>query len=80
MKHARKDYDRIQDPEGKIPKDEPVFLLRGQDIAAPSTVDRWAELNILHGGDPFLSSYAFDQANKMREWQKNVNCKKADRP
>lgn len=31
MKHARPDYDRIQDPAGLIPEDEPVFLLRAQD-------------------------------------------------
>lgn len=31
MKHARADYDRIQDPEGKIPADELVMLFRGQD-------------------------------------------------
>lgn len=36
MIHARKDYNRIQDPlnakDKGIPKDEPVFLLRAQDI------------------------------------------------
>ena len=31
MKHARDDYNRIQDPAGLIPADEPVFLLRAQD-------------------------------------------------
>ena len=35
MIHARKDYQRIQDPlnfkDKGIPKDEPVFLLRAQD-------------------------------------------------
>ena len=32
MLHARKDYNRrIQDIEKGIGKDEPVFLLRGQD-------------------------------------------------
>ena len=31
MKHARADYDRIQDPAGLIPEDEPVFLFRAQD-------------------------------------------------
>lgn len=31
MKHARADYDRIQDPAGLIPEDEPVMLFRGQD-------------------------------------------------
>ena len=31
MIHARDDYNRIQDPAGKIGHDEPVFLLRAQD-------------------------------------------------
>lgn len=31
MKHARADYDHIQDPSDKIPDGEPVFLLRAQD-------------------------------------------------
>lgn len=31
MRHARADYNRIQDPDGKIPDDEPVFLFRAQD-------------------------------------------------
>jgi len=31
MKHAREDYNRFQDPENKIPKDEPVMLFRAQD-------------------------------------------------
>ena len=35
MIHARKDYNRIQDPlnakDKGIPKEEPVFLLRAQD-------------------------------------------------
>jgi hypothetical protein len=31
MKHAREDYNRIQDPANLIPEDEPVFLLRAQD-------------------------------------------------
>lgn len=31
MIHARKDYNRFQDPENKIGKDEPVILFRAQD-------------------------------------------------
>jgi hypothetical protein len=31
MLHARKDYQRIQDPKNLIPSDEPVFLMRAQD-------------------------------------------------
>ncbi len=35
MLHARKDYNfRIQDSDHKIGKDEPVFLLRAQDLNA----------------------------------------------
>jgi len=47
MKHARQDYNRIQDSEGLIPEDEPVFLLRGQDTVAPGVVRFWAS-----GGRP----------------------------
>lgn len=31
MIHARDDYNRMQDPAGKIPADEPVLLFRAQD-------------------------------------------------
>ncbi len=41
MIHARKDYDHIQDPSGKIPLDEPVFLVRGQDPDGWRTVASW---------------------------------------
>jgi hypothetical protein len=44
MKHARRDYNRIQDPAAQIPADEPVFLLRGQDPLAPSVVRNYAAL------------------------------------
>lgn len=41
MIHARRDYDHIQDPTGKIPLDEPVFLVRGQDPNGWRTVVSW---------------------------------------
>jgi hypothetical protein len=31
MLHARSDYQRFQDPEGRIGEDEPVMLFRAQD-------------------------------------------------
>lgn len=49
MKHARTDYNRIQDPEGKIPADEPVFLLRGQDALFIPMLRVYAELARSHG-------------------------------
>ncbi len=44
MKHARPDYDRIQDPTGKIPADEPVMMLRGQDVFAPVALEAYAAM------------------------------------
>ena len=44
MIHAREDYNRIQDPAGLIPEDEPVFLLRAQDQLACMAVAYYAEL------------------------------------
>lgn len=38
MKHARPDYNRIQDPAGLIPEDEPVFLFRAQDRFAADAI------------------------------------------
>lgn len=69
MKHARNDYNRIQDPAGKIPDDEPVFLLRGQDVSAPATLRFWAEENHRNGGDVALSELAEAHADSMEEWQ-----------
>jgi hypothetical protein len=67
--HARKDYDRIQDPEGKIPDDEPVFLIRGQDAVGAEVVREWARLNDEAGGDKRLSDMADEHADKMARWR-----------
>lgn len=69
MKHARADYDRIQDPAQLIPEDEPVFLLRGQDICAPRAVEVWAELAENMGAEPEIIRAARAQAKRMRKWQ-----------
>lgn len=78
MRHARDDYNRIQDPEGKIGEDEPVFLVRAQDMAAPFAVRAWAEFNELAGGDPDLSSLARRHADLMQDWQTEHGSKLAD--
>lgn len=78
MKHARDDYNRIQDPAGKIPEDEPVFLLRGQDKAAPGAVRAYAEILESMGGDPVLVRLSREQAEKMELWQVAVRSKVAD--
>lgn len=68
MRHARPDYDRIQDPAGKIPADEPVFLLRGQDKWAAIVVWIYAWLVRLTGGDRMIWRLSFAQARAMRCW------------
>lgn len=78
MKHARDDYNRIQDPAGKIPEDEPVFLLRGQDKAAPGAVRAYAEILESMGGDPVLVRQSRAQAERMEQWQADVRAKVAD--
>jgi hypothetical protein len=69
MKHAREDYNRIQDPDGKIPEMEPVFLLRGQDICAPLIVTIWAAVAEIEGASPKIVDAARKQADAMRRWQ-----------
>jgi hypothetical protein len=70
MKHSRPDYDRIQDPAGLIPEDEPVFFLRAQDLVAPATVRVWADLAAARGADPEMVANARTQADAMEAWAK----------
>jgi len=80
MIHAREDYNRIQDPEEKIPKDEPVFLLRGQDALAPSLLLDWASRLRALGGDLDMVDLVRQQARRMIQWQQEHNVKIPDLP
>lgn len=68
MKHARPDYNRIQDPAGLIPADEPVFLLRGQDVHAASTVRFYALLVESARGDALAVRLSREHAAAMEAW------------
>jgi len=70
MKHARPDYNRIQDPAGLIPDEEPVFLLRGQDAQAAQIVRAYAYELERCGGDETLIKMARNHAKLMDAWQK----------
>lgn len=79
MKHMRSDYnERIQDSANLIPEDEPVFLLRAQDMWAPAAVDNWADLLALDGGDIATVKQAKECAKEMRKWQKKHGSKSPD--
>ena len=80
MKHARSDYNRIQDPAGIIPADEPVFLVRARDKVAPNIVREWAKQNYQSGGDLVLSEAARHWAEEMERWQHEHGFRLADVP
>ena len=80
MKHARKDYNRIQDPLGLIPEDEPVFLLRGQDVLAPELLRQWSIKLLLKGGSGIMAEMVMNHAKEMENWQKKYKQKLPDLP
>lgn len=80
MKHAREDYNHIQDPSGKIPADEPVFLLRGQDKIAPQLLVEWANLLEAMGGDQDMANKVRNHAMEMLKWQRDKRMKIPDEP
>lgn len=79
MKFSRKDYnERIIDLAGKIPADEPVFLLRGKDPLAPRIVLTYAMELRLIGGDPSMASNLERHAQDMIRYQKEHGTKIPD--
>jgi phosphoribosylformimino-5-aminoimidazole carboxamide ribonucleotide (ProFAR) isomerase len=82
MNTGRTDYNyKLEELRSKIgEKDEPVFIVRAADIAAPAAVEAWAAENTKQGGHPYMSLMAKDQAAAMRKWQKEHGCKVADMP
>jgi hypothetical protein len=79
MKFTRDDYNRrIIDTEGRIPAEEPVFLLRAQDKYAPDTLRFYANL-VKEGGNSEMAEELFAHARQMLLWQKSVRVKKPDK-
>ena len=68
MLHARSDYNRIQDPSGKIPADEPVFLLRAQDKFAATLVRIYAQMLRDAGISGGIVTLCKEQAQRMDAW------------
>ena len=78
MKHNNKKFESIQE-QGKtnrIPKDEPVFLIRGQDKLGPMILESYATAYELAGGHPSITAGVRAQAFKMREWQARTGTSK----
>ena len=70
MLHSREDYNRFlsQDPSGKIHPEEPVFLIRAQDVVSGDAVRAWAELHERARGSLELARSAREHAAKMDAW------------
>jgi hypothetical protein len=70
MRHARSDYNEI-DLEKKIPGDEPVFLVRGQDKLTPWLIRRYAGILPVEN-DPEMQKIADSLdawADHVEDWQ-----------
>lgn len=79
MKHARPDYqDRIVDLAGKIPDDEPVLLIRGQDVCALDALDAWVASAYRHGASGLEHVLLHRQA--IVDWQQHHAVKVPDVP
>ena len=79
MKFTREDYNRrIVDLEGRIPDDEPVFLLRAQDVHAPSTLRHYARL-LEESGNAEMAEELRNHARQMLIWQKSVRVHNPDK-
>ncbi len=81
MKHARSDYDLIQDPrQNGIPEDEPVFLLRANDLCTPDVVMFWAKRAKEIGASEEIVQMAKDHAIAMLTWGEENGRKIPDLP
>lgn len=81
MKHVRADYnERIQDSAGLIPDDEPVFLVRGQDLAALATIDAWIDEARRVGAEPEMIESGFHHRDVVEAWQAAHGAKVPDAP
>lgn len=69
MKHALEKFDSIQDASGRIPADEPVFLLRARDPIASTCVRAWAMMYAFLGGDKARAEKVYIHATRMDNWK-----------
>lgn len=81
MIHARADYAPIQDPRGLIPEDEPVVLLRGQDVSTVPAMRAWlSDYQDQGGDDPALIGAIEEHIVRVLAWQQEHMAKVADLP
>lgn len=65
--------DRFDYINNKVPRDEPVFILRAQDALAADMVEKWAIHARSVGCDIDKVNEAFAIAEEMRRWHTRKN-------
>jgi len=79
MLHARDDYNRrIQDNAGKIPDNEPVFMIRAQDKHAIPILTAYLVLVEQDNGDSSIIEGVRKQLRRMQVWQNEYGHKAPD--
>jgi len=63
-----------------IPEDEPVFLIRAQDVVGPAVVNEWARLAEINGADPALCERVRAFALEMKAYADEHGRKTPDTP
>lgn len=79
MRFGRPDYDQ-RTPFADIPDSEPVFVLRGQDRAAPETLRDYAKRAKAMGARRSLVLSVLHHADAMEEFQARHGAKVPDAP
>lgn len=71
MLHGRKDYNkRIQDSAHLIPEDEPVFLLRAQDLLSYEILEEYLiRLKTYPKADPAIVEAIEKHMKRFFEWR-----------
>ena len=62
-------YGKITAEKKDLPDDEPVFLIRGQDAAAPSAISGYAAEAKAEGASDKHVERALARAREIRQWQ-----------
>jgi len=67
---AKQEIERLQKKlaDGSLPPDEPLFVLRSQDMFADKFVDLWANQAQCAGSPEGMVAEARQLAAKMRGW------------
>lgn len=81
MRHARADYQHIQDPKNKIGQEEPVFLFRAQDKHMATILKQYQVLCSMDSRrSPEQIKLLADFRRDVIAWQKKHGAKVPDWP